>query len=125
MGRYDKEWDYVDHNFQPSKGGVSDFSRTGIPGDAVVCQPLQVKINAPYDADNFMRGLRAFRAITQKDKIVSQVKAKKAFEKPSDKRRRKVKESQRKSFENSQKQMRFEKGIITAKDAKAAKLEKQ
>lgn len=109
--RYETEWDYEDVNFKTSKGGDSEYIRRGIPGEAVVCQPLQVKVSAPFDGECFGRALKAFRAITQKEKVVSNLKMKQSFEKPSDKRRRKQKEANRKEFEARQKQMRMEQGF--------------
>jgi small subunit ribosomal protein S21 len=60
--------------------------------EAVQAQPLEVKV---YN-NNFDKALRAFRALVQKDRILSTYKEKQFYEKPSDKRRRKKNESKRK-----------------------------
>jgi small subunit ribosomal protein S21 len=105
--KYDDEvWEY-NNNSKISKGGDNSFSFTGIPGPAVECQPLQA-VN--YD-NNFERMFKVFRSKVQKDKIVSKLKEKRAFEKPSDKRRRKIKESARKRFEEEAIERRIAKGL--------------
>jgi small subunit ribosomal protein S21 len=57
--------------------------------------PLEVKVFN----NNFDRALRAFRALVQKERILSNYKEKQSFEKPSDKRRRKRNEMKRKLYE--------------------------
>lgn len=80
-----------------SRGGDFRFTRHSDSSEnAVVCQPLQVRVD-----NNFDKALRAFRAIVQKEKIVSQYKERQAYEKPSDKRRRKNKEARRKQSEGT------------------------
>lgn len=49
--------------------------------------PLEVKITSSFE-----EGLRRFKSLVQRDKILSLYKDKQHFEKPSDKRRRKRKE---------------------------------
>lgn len=58
-------------------------------------QPLEVKV---YH-NNFDKALRAFRALVQKERILSTYKEKQSYEKPSDKRRRKRNEMKRKRLE--------------------------
>lgn len=65
--------------------------------EAVQAQPLEVKV---YNG-NFDKALRAFRALVQKERILSLYKEKQAYEKPSDKRRRKRNEMKRKRQENT------------------------
>jgi len=82
-----------------SKGGdtqpvvVSD--NLAGPGPAIQAQPLEVKVYG----NNFDKALRAFRAQVQKERILSSYKEKQSYEKPSDKRRRKINESKRKQLE--------------------------
>lgn len=64
--------------------------------EAVQAQPLEVKVYG----NNFDRALRAFRALVQKERILSSYKEKQSYEKPSDKRRRKRNEAKRKAMEN-------------------------
>ena len=100
MSKYQyREYEYSNSersSQRPLKGGDSNFAQTGIPGEAIVCTPLQA-VN--YD-NNFERMFKTFRAMVQKEKIVSQIKENRAFEKPSDKKRRRVKEAARKRFED-------------------------
>lgn len=63
--------------------------------EAVQAQPLEVKV---YN-NNFDRAFRAFRALVQKERILSDYKEAQSFEKPSDKRRRKRNEMKRKRQE--------------------------
>lgn len=57
--------------------------------------PLEVKV---YN-NNFDKALRAFRALVQKERIMSIYKERQSFEKPSDRKRRKRNERKRKLFE--------------------------
>src|SRR5277367_1345146 len=80
-----------------SKGG--DNSAT-VPAqfahiEAIQSQPLEVKVYG----NNFDKALRAFRALVQKERVLSAYKEKQSYEKPSDKRRRKINESKRKQLE--------------------------
>ena len=79
-----------------SKGGdnLATVPRIG-PGDAIQAQPLEVKVFG----NNFDKALRAFRALVQKERVLSAYKEKQSYEKPSDKRRRKINESKRKQME--------------------------
>jgi small subunit ribosomal protein S21 len=63
--------------------------------EAVQAIPLEVKVYG----NNFDKALRAFRALVQKERILSSYKEKQSYEKPSDKRRRKRNESKRKLLE--------------------------
>jgi small subunit ribosomal protein S21 len=73
---------------------VSDTKTVG-PGESIQAQPLEVKVYG----NNFDKALRAFRALVQKERILSTYKEKQSYEKPSDKRRRKRNESKRKLLE--------------------------
>ena len=77
-----------------SEGGDSTLSTDS--HEPVQCQPLQVQVH-----DNFERAFRAFRALVQKERILSQYKERQAFEKPSDKARRLRSESQRKAMQDA------------------------
>jgi len=63
--------------------------------EPVQAQPLEVKVYG----NNFDKALRAFRALVQKERVLSAYKEKQSYEKPSDKRRRKRNESIRKQLE--------------------------
>jgi len=73
---------------------VSDKKTVG-PGEALQAKPLEVKVYG----NNFDKALRAFRALVQKERVLSSYKEKQSYEKPSDKRRRKRNESKRKLLE--------------------------
>lgn len=62
--------------------------------EPVQAQYLEVKVNNDFD-----RALRTFRALCQKERILSVYKEKQRFEKPSDKKRRKRNEMKRKMME--------------------------
>jgi small subunit ribosomal protein S21 len=87
------------NNFTGIKGGetqpvaVNDH-RVG-PGEAIQAQPLEVKVYG----NNFDKALRSFRDLVQKERVLSAYKEKQSYEKPSDKRRRKINESKRKQME--------------------------
>lgn len=97
-----------DHNRKPRR----QFSKKGRKGgesgpvavndkfahiEAVQAQPLEVKVYG----NNFDKALRAFRALVQKERILSSYKEKQSYEKPSDRRRRKRNEMKRKRQEVS------------------------
>lgn len=63
--------------------------------EAVQAQHLEVKV---YN-NNFDKALKAFRALVQKERILSAYKEKQTYEKPSDRRRRKRNEMKRKQQE--------------------------
>lgn len=69
--------------------------KIGPGSEAIQAQPLEVKVYG----SNFDKALRAFRALVQKERILSTYKEKQSYEKPSDKRRRKINESKRKQLE--------------------------
>jgi small subunit ribosomal protein S21 len=87
-------------NFKKAvKGGESESqvvttTKTG-PSDPVLVKPLEVVV---YN-NNVEKALRAFRALVQKERILSLYKEKQSYEKPSDKRRRKRNEMKRKRHE--------------------------
>lgn len=65
--------------------------------DAVIAKPLEVVVyNNAVD-----KALRAFRALVQKERILSTYKEKQRYEKPSDRKRRKRNEMKRKLMEIS------------------------
>lgn len=67
----------------------------------VIGQPLEVKVY-----NNFDKALKSFRALVQKERILSLYKEKQSFEKPSDKKRRKRNEMKRKLLELDSKNQR-------------------
>lgn len=84
-----------------SKGGdsetvvVSDKSSQYAHIEPVLAKPLEVTV---YN-NGFDKALRAFRALVQKERILSQYKEKQVYEKPSDRKRRKRNEMRRKLSE--------------------------
>lgn len=76
------------------EGGDVEVSN-GVPGDAIQCKPLEVKV---YN-NNFDRAFKAFRSLVQKDRTLSEFKDRQRFEKKSDKLRRKQKEARKKASE--------------------------
>lgn len=62
-------------------------------------QPIQAEHLEVKVYDNFDKALRAFRALVQKERILSIYKDKQSYEKPSDKKRRKRNEMKRKMLE--------------------------
>jgi small subunit ribosomal protein S21 len=91
---------YDDNNKQSRKGGENQTDRLVSDNNTqehepVQAQPLQVIVrNGQFD-----RALRAFRALVQKERILSTYKEKQSFEKPSVRRRRKRNEMKRKRQE--------------------------
>jgi ribosomal protein S21 len=80
-----------------SKGGdtTSRDSSTHYPSDSVQATPLEVKVYG----NNFDKALKAFRALVQKERILSLYKEKQTYEKPSNKRRRRRDEAKRKAMD--------------------------
>ena len=70
------------------------IKRGGDSVDSVEFSPLQVKVY-----NNFEKAIRAFKTLVQKEKILNHLKERSAYEKPSDKRRRKIAEYKKKQFE--------------------------
>lgn len=83
------------NNFKKASKGGESVSQDSHSNEAVLAQPLEVRV---YN-NNFDKALRAFRALVQKERILSVYKEKQAYEKPSQKRRRKNNESKRKLLE--------------------------
>lgn len=73
-----------------SKGGETEATvkRQPGPGAAIQARPLEVKV---FDG-NIEKAIKTFRAIVQKDRILSLYKEKGSYEKPSVRRRRKKSE---------------------------------
>lgn len=69
---------------QVSKGGDSTRQDRFAHIQAVQARPLEVRVH-----NNLDKALRAFRALVQKERILSLYKEKQTYEKPSDKKRRK------------------------------------
>jgi small subunit ribosomal protein S21 len=67
--------------------------------EAVQAEPLEVMVYG----NNFEKALRAFRALVQKERVLSTYKERQSYEKPSDKRRRKRNEAVRKQIESCSK----------------------
>lgn len=80
------------------KGGEStaeESVKPSYPSEAILAKPLEVKVYG----NNFDKALRSFRDLIQRERILSSYKEKQAYEKPSDKRRRKRNEMKRKLLE--------------------------
>lgn len=94
-----KEKQKNNKNKRAPKGGdsVSRDSSTQ-PSEAVQAKPLEIKVYG-----NFEKAVRAFKALVQKEKILSQYKDAQVYEKPSDKKRRKTNEARRKRYESERK----------------------
>ncbi len=86
--------DRNDNTLTASKGGDSP-SQSSQASETVFAQPLEVRV---YN-NSFDKALRAFRALVQKERILSEYKEKQSYEKPSDKKRRKRNEAKRKLLE--------------------------
>jgi len=82
-----------------NKQQKSTFTRNWEGGDSaehtpIQARPLEVKVYNSFD-----KALKAFRALVQKEKVLSTYKEKQRYEKPSDKKRRKRNERKRKLME--------------------------
>lgn len=73
------------------KGGDSASSRS----EALEAFPLEVKV---YEG-NFEQAMKRFRNMVQKERVIATYKEKQRYEKPSEKKRRKRAENQRKRLE--------------------------
>lgn len=83
-------------SIRPLRGGeIVGQSRVETQAhEPVQAEPLEVKV-----FNNFDKAMRNFRAMVQKERILSLYKEKQSFEKPSDKKRRKRNEMKRKLME--------------------------
>lgn len=72
--------------------------------DPIELEPLQVVVYTPSSPE---RAFKAFKAIVQKEKILSLYKKKSRYEKPSDKKRRKLNEAKRKRITDELKRQRL------------------
>jgi len=79
---------------KPSKGGELNGSSKFDHIEPVQAQHLEVKVFGSFD-----KAMRTFRSLVQKERILSLYKEKQAYEKPSDKNRRKRNEMKRKLLE--------------------------
>ena len=59
-----------------------------------VIRPLEVKINGSYED-----GMRRFKSEFQKEKILTELKIRSSYEKPSEKKRRKRRESRERALQ--------------------------
>lgn len=80
------------------KGG--DFEQSKTPSKYATMEPVELKpLEVKVYNNNFDKALRAFRALVQKERILSAYKERQTYEKPSDKKRRKRNERKRKLLE--------------------------
>ena len=77
------------------RGGESKPVEVNDKHEPVQAKPLEVRVFG----NNFEKALRAFRSLVQKERVLSIYKENQFYEKPSDKRRRKRGEMQRKLLE--------------------------
>lgn len=80
-------------NTSPKGGefrGSSEFDHI----QPIQAQHLEVKVYGSYD-----KAMRTFRSLVQKERVLSSYKERQAYEKPSDKKRRKRNERSRKLLE--------------------------
>lgn len=90
-----QRFDRKPFNKASTRGGEPlDQEDLSIPHTAVQAKFLEVQVFG-----NFDRAMRTFRALVQKEGILSTYKERGAYEKPSDKRRRKKNEAIRKIIE--------------------------
>ena len=82
-----------------SKKHNKHFNKTSKGGETIAHEPIQAEPLQVRVYGNFDKALRTFRALVQKERVLSSYKEKQHYEKPSDKRRRKRNESLRKQFE--------------------------
>lgn len=80
---------------QAPRGGESHSQHSKLDHEPVQAKPLEVRV---YN-NNFDKALKAFRALVQKERILSAYKENQSYEKPSDKKRRKRNEMRRKRLE--------------------------
>lgn len=71
--------------------------------EPVQANPLEVKVYG----NEFDKAMKAFRALVQKERTLSNYKEKQSYEKPSDKKRRKKNEMKRKLLELNTKEEKF------------------
>jgi ribosomal protein S21 len=86
---------------KPLADQTTDHSRGGDYSyiESVQAKPLEVKVY-----DSFEKAMKHFRALVQKERVLSTFKEKQRYEKKSDKKRRKRAENQRKRLELEAKQ---------------------
>lgn len=77
------------------RGGDTVSRDSSTHSEAIQAKPLEVKVYG----NNFEKAMKAFKALVQKEKILSLYKERQSYEKPSDKKRRKRNESCRKAME--------------------------
>lgn len=98
---YEDKYDRENNNNKALKGGDTESRDSSTQhSDAIQAIPLEVKVYG----NNFDRALKAFRALVQKERILSAYKDKQTYEKPSDRRRRKRNEASRKRLEGDYKE---------------------
>jgi ribosomal protein S21 len=71
--------------------------------ESIVYKPLEVKVH-DQSYESFQRAMKVFRAMVQKEKVLSYYKEASVYEKPSDMRRRKINESNQKRLEELREQ---------------------
>jgi small subunit ribosomal protein S21 len=109
-----------------TKGGEKEnstqsFNKTHeVKSDAIEAIPLQVKVY-----DNFDRAFKAFRALVQKERILSTYKEKQSYEKPSEKKRRKRNDTRKRIAELESKQQKMLNGDYEKDKLKREKLKKE
>lgn len=90
----DKKYEEKTSNRSLKGGEILDPSISDTAHTPVQAEYLEVKVYG-----NFDKAMRNFRAFVQKERVLSTYKEKQSYEKPSDKKRRKRGEMQRKLLE--------------------------
>lgn len=98
--------------FKKPKGGEITLPVAVGSQDPVTASYLEVKV---YN-NQFDRAIRAFRALVQKERILSSYKERQSYEKPSDKKRRKRNEMKRKLLELEMKNSDFKNKKTSSND---------
>lgn len=95
----EKQYLYSQQSNRQSRGGET---HTAIDKhEPIQAKPLEIKVG-----DNFDKAFKIFRSVVQKERIISTLKEKSGYEKPSVKRRRKRAENRRKQAELDSKKLR-------------------
>ena len=98
--------DHVKSNnktFRKNKMGGDTSNDMYSKYEPVQAIPLEIKVYG----NEFDKAMKAFRALVQKERTLSNYKEKQSYEKPSDKKRRKKNEMKRKLLELNTKEEKF------------------
>lgn len=71
----------------------NNMQKRRVVGDAIKAKPLEVEVRGSFE-----EAFRRFKSLVQRERIVGQYKERMSYEKPSEKRRRKIQESREKQI---------------------------